>query len=316
MPRVDGIQIMRLKTDQSFEVTPEVKAVKGEGGKTIPGRPGSSTERIKLILDAKDTSANPGGDQITKYKEALAQTPYFLSQHIAADHILLKNLSTPQTDTESGRAYVLFSLECRYPDRVPLTMNNLSSQKRNHLILAGMATMGVIAGLWFGVIALQRNKIQEISGKIEAARQQIDKVQKVVVEAGAVEDALKISAGKLDQIEAGIPSTSGDLFSWIVSAVKQFNVASYKVEMPQFGNPVIGEVNMLSGFPYRQVSFGVGGTAYYYDFGKFLADLENHFPYMRVQNLALEPGGGSTPEEKEKLSFHMDLITLVKTNSP
>ncbi len=33
-------------------------------------------------------------------------------------HILLSNLSTPQTDNESGKAYVLFSLVCHYPDHV------------------------------------------------------------------------------------------------------------------------------------------------------------------------------------------------------
>ncbi len=192
-------------------------------------------------------------------------------------------------------------------------MNPLSNDKRNHLILAAMATVGVIAGLWFGVIALQRSKIQEISGKIRAARQQIDKVQKVVVGAGAVEEALKGSLEKLGQIESGMPS--GDLFSWIVSAIKQFNMPGYKVEIPQFGTPVGGEVGMLAGFPYRQVSVAMAGTAYYYDFGKFLADLENHFPYLRVQNLSLEPMGGSGSEEKEKLSFHMEVITLVKTNA-
>ncbi len=82
---VEGIQFTRMRTEQKYEVVPEGKTTTGEGGKTIPGKPGSSTERLKLILDAKDTSPNPGVYQSTRWKEALAQTPYFLSQHITAD---------------------------------------------------------------------------------------------------------------------------------------------------------------------------------------------------------------------------------------
>ena len=75
-------------------------------------------------------------------------------------------------------------------------------------------------------------------------------------------------------------------------------------------DPSTGEMPMIPSFPYKQASVQVQGSAYYYDLGKFLADFENHFPYMRLQNLVLEPGGGG--EDREKLSFHMDIITLVK----
>jgi hypothetical protein len=47
-----------------------------------------------------------------------------------------------------------------------------------------------------------------------------------------------------------------------------------------------------------------------------MAAFENHFPYMRIQNLTLEPGDGTTSEERERLKFHMEIVTLVKTNSP
>src|SRR5262249_10901037 len=58
---VEGIQPTRVRVEQSFEVTPAVKAADNK-----PGRPASSTERTLLVLEAKDTSANPGGDQVNK----------------------------------------------------------------------------------------------------------------------------------------------------------------------------------------------------------------------------------------------------------
>jgi hypothetical protein len=145
-------------------------------------------------------------------------------------------------------------------------------------------------------------------------RDKIDRIQTVVTGATQVEAGLKVASERLYVIENGMPS--GDLFSWIVRTIKTFNNPTYKVDMPQFGIPVVNPVSMLPNFPYSQSSVAVSGNAYYSEFGKFLADFENHFPYMRVQNLSLEPGGGTTPEEREKLAFHMEIVTLVKVNTP
>lgn len=192
-------------------------------------------------------------------------------------------------------------------------MNKLSNEKRNHLILVAMGTTVVIAGLWFGLITLQQDKIKQIARKTKATQEQIDKVQKVVGEAAQVEVALKLSKTRLGQIESSM--ASGDLYSWIVTAIKQFNGPGYKVDMPQFGTPTVHSVVMLFGFPYQQASMTVAGTAYFDDFGKFLAEFENRFPYMRVQDLSLEPVGsspGATAEERERLSFHMEIVALIK----
>ncbi len=115
---VDGIQITHLRSEQAYENTAEVKAVTTDSGRQVPAKPATATERIKLVIDAKDASLNPGGDQITKFKEVLAETPYFVEQHISTNNVFLKNFSTPQIDNETGKAYVLFSLECIYPEKV------------------------------------------------------------------------------------------------------------------------------------------------------------------------------------------------------
>lgn len=114
---VDGIQLTHLRTEHTFDVAPEIKPVIEHGKTMVAGRSAAAVERVKLILDAKDTSANPGNEQINKFKETLAQTPYFQAQKISTNNIMLKNLSTPQSDAESGKTYVLFNLECVYPDK-------------------------------------------------------------------------------------------------------------------------------------------------------------------------------------------------------
>ncbi len=114
---VDGIQITRFNTEQTFDVTPEVKAVQ-DHGRTIPGKPAAAVERIKLLLNARDTSANPGSEEISKFKSALVHTEYFQAQQISTNNILLKNLMPAQVDEKTGKTYVAFSLECNYADKV------------------------------------------------------------------------------------------------------------------------------------------------------------------------------------------------------
>ena len=116
---VDGIQIGHLRTEQPFEMSPEVKAGHGQRQSHVPARPRLACERVKLVLDARDTSPNPGNEQINKFKETLAHTPYFQAQQISTNNIMLKNLSPPQLDSESGKTYVVFSLECLYPEQKP-----------------------------------------------------------------------------------------------------------------------------------------------------------------------------------------------------
>ena len=113
---VDGIQITHLRTEQTFDINQEVKAP-SERGHIGVSRPATSVEKNKLVLDAKDTSPNPGSEQINRFKETLAHSPYFIAQQMTTNNIQLKNLSPPQLDVESGKPYVLFSLECRYPEK-------------------------------------------------------------------------------------------------------------------------------------------------------------------------------------------------------
>ncbi len=101
---VDGIQIIKLHTDQTVETITEPKP--------------STMQKIKLILDVKDSSANPGNEQINKYKQALSATPYFKAEHISTNDIQLRNLGMAQIDTETGKPYVQFTLECVYPEKV------------------------------------------------------------------------------------------------------------------------------------------------------------------------------------------------------
>jgi len=90
--------------------------------------------------------------------------------------------------------------------------------------------------------------------------------------------------------------------------------AGYSVNIPTVGQPIITDVDILPQFPYKQVKISLNGSAYYHDFGKFVSDLENTFPHMRMINVTLEPLTGFDPDS-QKLNFRADVIALVKPNS-
>src|SRR5258708_11809371 len=57
--------------------------------------PATSTEKIRLLLDARDVSPNAGGEQIYKFKETLAHTPYFVERHISRSEEHTSELQSP-----------------------------------------------------------------------------------------------------------------------------------------------------------------------------------------------------------------------------
>jgi hypothetical protein len=192
-------------------------------------------------------------------------------------------------------------------------MNSLSKEKRNQLVLTVLLTGGVLAGLWFGLIRIQQQSLAVLAGNKVSAEQKLDQVRQAIETADVVEAQLAQAEQRLAKIESSM--ANGDLYSWSINTLKQFKLG-YKVEIPQFSQ-IDGpkEMNMLAGFPYKQANMTISGTAFYPDFGKFVADFENRFPYMRVLNVSLEPVPALVGVEKERLGFRMEIAALVKTSA-
>jgi hypothetical protein len=109
---VDGVQLTRLKVDQDYLPTAGTPSQTNKNG-VILGRPGTVTEKIVVWLDARDSSANPG-DQVNKFKEAVANQTYFKATLNKTNGVQLINLSAPQA--VDGKPCVLFTLKCNFPE--------------------------------------------------------------------------------------------------------------------------------------------------------------------------------------------------------
>jgi Tfp pilus assembly protein PilO len=192
-----------------------------------------------------------------------------------------------------------------------MNFSKLPKEKRNQLILVVLVTFIAISGLGFGLINFQKENLGRLAIRKTTAETKLAQMEDAVKNTARIQSDLAEAKQTLSQLESDI-APSGDLYSWLISTIRSFKVP-YKVEIPQYSQ--IGpttETTMLPGFPYKQASMTVAGKAHFHDLGRFVADFENRFPHIRIQNLALDVDGN--PQEVEMLAFRMDIVTLVKPN--
>lgn len=195
-------------------------------------------------------------------------------------------------------------------------MSKIPKDKRDKIILIGMGTVMVCVALWLLVINTQRASLRRVREQASKSREQLARGEATVKTQALINQQFEEASRALKQRESGM-AASTDMYSWLIQTLNGFR-AGHKVEIPQFGRELPTEVSCFAKFPYRAALFNVRGTAHYHDFGKFLADFENTFPYIRVQNIELEPfsDGASRDEAREILGFKMELLTLVRPIAP
>ena len=191
-----------------------------------------------------------------------------------------------------------------------MSSSKITNAKRNQIIGLILATLLVLGGLGYGLIKRQYDNLQSLAMKKGEDDSKLQLMETAVKNADQIAVALAGVSESLAEKEATM--ASGDIYSWSIDTMKRFK-NNYKVEIPQFG-PISSqaEVNLLPGFPYKQATLNVGGKAYYHDLGSFITDFENQFPFMRSVNLTLDVDNSPAASEREKLSFKMDILTLVK----
>ena len=197
-------------------------------------------------------------------------------------------------------------------------MARLSKEKRDRLILVIILTTAISLGLWYGIITTRKQRLEEAKVSIRTATEKLEKAKALVKQADKAESQAAAAVNKLKTVEDSM-AAGLDHYTWAILLLEKAR-ARHDVKIIEVTRPLKGEVGMLAQFPYQAAIFTVRGSGHYHDFGKFLADFENSFPYFRVQNLLLAPeleiAGGqessSAPAGTENLSFKMEIVALIK----
>jgi len=194
-------------------------------------------------------------------------------------------------------------------------MKHLPKEKRDRLVLLGVVGLAVLTGLYYGLITTQQNSLEAMAKNQLEQEIKLQGADRLVSSTPQIQQNRDASLSRLKMVESTM--ASGDMYSWIILTVNTFK-ENYKVEIPQFSREVASEVGMFSRFPYRAAVFHLRGTAHFHEFGKFVADFENAFPYMRIQNIELDPASSSAASaqgDPEKLAFKMEIVALVNPNT-
>lgn len=190
-------------------------------------------------------------------------------------------------------------------------MKRLTTDKRNKLILVILGTVALISVVYFLLIGPQKAENQKLISKIASEQERFVKMKNTIKMADTTSVSAVDSTALLTRAEEDV--ASGDLFAWTYDTIRKFK-AGYRLDIPSVGQPIQSDVDLIPGFPYKQIKFSLVGTGFYHDIGKFASDLENKFPHMRIVNLAIDQTGGAEASP-EKLAFRMDIIALVKPNT-
>lgn len=204
-------------------------------------------------------------------------------------------------------------------------MNKLSKEKKDKLLLTGIGCLGVIAVLYFLVITDQKAEIAQLDSRIDALQAKRNFSEKQGKRTGEVQASLEEARKILIQKQTEMPKPEEDKL-WFLRIMEEMR-PRYGLELEEVKNPLPYEPGVLPNFPFRGVSLSVSMVGNYTDFGRFLADFENRFPYMRVELMSISPDRApaaavrgietipsvSASRDSGNLRFNFRVIALIKS---
>jgi hypothetical protein len=188
-------------------------------------------------------------------------------------------------------------------------VNKLTKTQRDRMAVVLIATPLVMAALWYLMVQPAQTKLLNTENRVAAMKESLRKAEATMRQGEEIADKLQARTALLAKREATL-SPDRDAYAWIISTINPFILPRKGVSIYQYSQPEVGDVGILANFPYRWATFHLKGTGYYHEFGMFFADLENQYPYFRVQNVEVTANNGPGVDP-EKLSFHFDLVTPV-----
>lgn len=194
-------------------------------------------------------------------------------------------------------------------------------------MLAGIGSVGIIAVLYFLVITDQKAEIDQLSSKISALGSKRDVSLRTGKRGRDVQSELEERKKILEEKQVGMPRPQDD-HVWFLRIMEEMR-PRYGLDLEEIRNPEETEAGVLPKFPYRAVALNVSMLGNYNDFGRFLADFENRYPYMRVQLTSVSadarslresvraPGmpepAGAQAKDSGKLRFNYRVIALIRS---
>jgi Tfp pilus assembly protein PilO len=191
-------------------------------------------------------------------------------------------------------------------------MTKITKKQKSQLTAVGGVAVVVIAGLWYFVVRAQNAELATANAKCAMMKGKLDNEHTMVYSAEKIGEELASVREKLKLREAAF-APEHEPYSWMREVMNRFYQAPngalpYKtVSKIDFKQPEITDKGIIADFPYKWATFHITGEGHYHDFGKFVADFENAFPYFSIRNIDITVPTIKT--DPEMLAYSFDIVT-------
>ena len=186
-------------------------------------------------------------------------------------------------------------------------MSNISKEKKSQIVAVCLGTTAICAGIWFGLVEGLNERLKFIEKRRSEMAEKLKKADRLTKNSVVLHEELVTKRPLVNEIEEAM--ASGDMYAWIIGVMNR-EVPSFNLTVPVYSRESVVDIGVLPKFPYRAASFSIRGTGRFHDFGRFIAHMENRFPFMRMQNIEL------SPTTQGHVEFRFDIIAPIKPLPP
>ena len=189
----------------------------------------------------------------------------------------------------------------------------VSKEKRDQLITAGIVTAVLIFAVWYLMINSSKAKLADNAKKMEELQKKISAAKDLAANGPRYQLELEEVQKKVATAEASMLPVGNELVSMFETIKEAVKVSKVDLRDSPSDPDLRSPIQLLPEFPYQAATFDqVVFYGHYHEFGKFLADLENAYPYIQFQLRSVGRPDIEEPEHKEYLKFTIRLIALVR----
>ncbi|HEY3914832.1 MAG TPA: hypothetical protein VGN61_10135 [Verrucomicrobiae bacterium] len=192
-------------------------------------------------------------------------------------------------------------------------MTKLNKQQQERITAIAVGAVMIMGLLWYFGVKAKQDELRRTQDNARNVQKTLRDAETEMGRGSAIATQLQASSDVLAKREA-ILAPDRDAYAWIIGVINPFIQSRKGVNIYSYSQPDVSDEGIIPNFPYKWATFHLKGTGYYYEFGKFFADLENQFPYFRVQNVEITANTGPGVEA-EKLAYNFDLVVPVTPTS-
>lgn len=166
-------------------------------------------------------------------------------------------------------------------------MTKLSKDKRDKLILIILFSIGISAVLYYLVIMVQQEMIGDFATRTANRQAKLDLAESIKKRRDRFQENLAEQRKILTAKQAEMPRPDQDHL-WFINLMEERRRV-YGLNVEEVRTPEPTSAGVLAEFPFSAVALNVTMSGRFTDFGRFLADFENSYPYMRVELTSIMP---------------------------